>query len=595
MNLFIIVFILISVSKIGIGQETTLDLGLVIQGEPAKVYVEKDSITLQLRVDEFKTPASVNIDGESILVTEAIREQLETLVNQHLFARNLQRRAASVPIILALYSVIYSMLEDILRINAAFKQFDKAFYNETLPELNITAWEASDLDCKSRIEGDADIDKLRSVYRMLEEVQDDHNNDFAAIKAAAADGTMTYTTEKTDAQVEAFGLKMAPPINLAATLLHQIRKALCNRLELLQSAQANKNHHMFYSVVAESTKCWLDWESEEVSVAGMQEYRNGVLINYTVTPFTRIGDHSYLHAIPYMVRGEAFQVELSEPVVIQESSGFVLDPQRCTLAEGIYHCRKNYLTSDDCVQHALDTITTVPEQCDVEKLEPNKVPLIVNTPSGTLVAQRSTHPVHVIHGSSRVRQDPVVVQGPLELIINYAQGSRKVSGQPGSTFGLRASPWEGDERDVFYYQYSHHYIYKYVPDSYQDYAFLILGIAQLCLIIPAFWKIFKFSMRCCGYNWDARPPRWLLVLRNWEIPFRSDATAPATEEESFPLRNLTPRRAADLFVNLARDAKTLAIEEFLGKYDGDEEDLRNFYTRARSGPPVRSRGGVRLV
>ena len=100
-------------------------------------------------------------------------------------------------------------------------------------------------------------------------------------------------------------------------------------------------------------------------------------------------------------------------------------------------------------------------------------------------------------------------------------------------------------------------------------------VGEILLGLPLMFKLVKLILRCCGGPGDQAIPLW------WRrrLPLRAPETSPsrAEEAESVPLRPMRRVNRDDYFVNLARDAGALTLEEFVERYNGDLGDLRRFH------------------
>lgn len=112
------------------------------------------------------------------------------------------------------------------------------------------------------------------------------------------------------------------------------------------------------------------------------------------------------------------------------------------------------------------------------------------------------------------------------------------------------------------------------------------------LLIPMVWKLVKFFLRCCGINWDERPPTWLRRVREWEVPVRHAPHRPRAIApcEEIPLQNMGCDSTDDYFAVMVRTAKSLSLERFLAKYKGDRDDLTDFYSRVNGIRDSRGKG-----
>ena len=72
------------------------------------------------------------------------------------------------------------------------------------------------------------------------------------------------------------------------------------------------------------------------------------------------------------------------------------------------------------------------------------------------------------------------------------------------------------------------------------------------------------------------------------------AAPPMDCEEQIPLQPMPRERASESFVSLARNARTMTLDEFLGAYEGDAGNLTNFYIKARAGPSTAPRRNIQF-
>ena len=588
--------------------ETILDLGLVVQGEEAVVLLEESPKTFTVAINSYMPLETTPINGVQTFYIVGAINSVNTLLGQDVLGYNTGLGRDNYPRLQAAYIYFYDSARLLNEGYDAINSASGFYFNATRPTFNLTKFDL-DMDknkCALKYLPDTSDTRLSNIYQLASDIITTHNVEFAKYSSATNDDIITYTVKEgeTAATISAFSLKLAADAVQLYNLVAAFNADILERMHFLQGVTSNLVTKHALDLVRMVPECLETTDLEDVEVSAVRMYDNAVVVNLTVVPFVRAGDHAFIHAVPFMIRGDPYQLEINDPLVIHETSGLVLDPTKCVLTEGNFKCGQDYLNPDPCIQHALDTLVTVPKECRVEKLEPNPIPLIVNTPQGTLVAQRSAHPVRIAHGSSRIRQDPVLVQGPDPLIVTFHKGSKSLEGQPGTELTVHASPWTEEERDSMFYQYNMHYLYKYIPDSYSDYMYLTLFLVQSVLAIPTIWIIIKFMLRCCGVNLDARPPAWLKHLRTWELRMPSQhcqphMAVPTTdrEEEQIPLRTFRSSNvgtAADSFVELARNARTMTLDQFLASYEGNASDLTDFYVRARAGPPINPRRNIQF-
>lgn len=581
--------------------ETTLDLGLVVQGEEASVLIEGKSITITVIVDSFQEMSATPIDGVMTLYSAAAASKIRSMLQQNYVSYNTGLGINNIPLLQTAYIYFFDSLRMLNAAQADIIAARSFYFNSTRPELDFAATEISvaEDDCRLKYETDSSDARFSNLFQVTEDLLEKYNAEFALFtENIAADGTVSYTTELPEKNVTDFSKRLASDADLVYSLSKALHDEVSERMHLLQGATSGQVTKQALDLVKLVPDCVESSKSEDIEIDGTRMYNNAMVINYTVVPFVRAPRHSHVHAVPYMIREGAYQLDLDDLLVIEEQSGLVLDHSKCEFDEGLYKCPPDYLRADPCVQSALDTLVDVPKNCKVRKIESNPVPLIVSTPSGKLIAQRSTHAVRIAHGATRIRQDPVIVQGPEDVIVSYHQGSKTLKGLQGSEFAIHASPWTEEERDDMYYRYNVNYLQKYIPDSYSDTMYLILVMVQAMLAIPVIWNIFKFLCRCCGVNLDTRPPAWLQHMREWELrrpsPSHEPAAPPMDCEEQIPLQPMPRERASESFVSLARNARSMTLDEFLGAYEGDANDLTNFYIKARAGPSTAPRRNIQF-
>ena len=594
MELLTIIVVAMTCSLVS-SDDYTLDLGLVVQGPEVDVLIEGNPVTYRQPYFGFDAPVNIITNGRTISVFEELVTKLTALEKAKFFKHNEQK--PKNPLVRDAYEALRRMRS---QARSAFQYIvrDKTLRKRGKTEMVITKQDHDNDPCLTfplRVKYN---EELETGYKIIASITTDHNAFLATFDDEEADGVTTYKTTSTAAVVKSKGRVIANDLIQASVLMDTTLENVREYLEWVETAINNEVHPAVLSALRFNTGCHNQTELEEMRVSHVEQHTNGVMVNYTARPYTKVEGHFELYAVPYMVGDSPYAVELHDSVVVDQNSGKVLDHSKCIKAGHTYRCVGDYLMSDTCIQHALDTITEIPDECEITKLDADPTPMIVTTALGTLIAQRSPHPVLISHGARRIREDPVIIRGPEKLIVAFARGRKVVEGQANVTFAVHASPLDEEARKTLYYRHGINYVYKMIPDSYSDFLYLSLATGQLVLLVPILWSLYKYCLRCCGHNWDTRPPGWLRAAREWERPLRKAYSRRPTVpmEEDIPLQNMQRSSGSgnNYFLTLARDAKQLSLNEFLDKYQGDQNDLTNFYERVNAGNSS-SRRGVRFV
>ena len=282
-------------------------------------------------------------------------------------------------------------------------------------------------------------------------------------------------------------------------------------------------------------------------------------------------------AVPYQVKNKTYELDLPAAPIFDPATGVLLDTSLCENRQGELTCQTIRTTAPTCLSKNLADPTEISSTCVFKETAKSLSPYIRPVRHGILVAEATPHPINLRYGGEVIPQRPVILSYGGITSVGYQGDKEELPGVSRPRNITFVSPIKINQlskiiRPEFYW--------KYIPDSYSDIMYLILGILNFLLVLPYAWKCCKCISPCCR----KKKPRYFSdVSRRYQRDPLVRGRDRIEAREMVPLGSSRPGRSK-LDLNVAwQDAKDLSEREFVRKYrDFDRELMINLYQNSRN-------------
>ena len=268
----------------------TLDLGLVVLGP------EGNPVTYKQPYFGFDAPVNIITNGKTISVFEELVTKLSSLEKAIFFKYNAKNH-----LVREAYEALRRMRGPA---RSAFQYIvrDKTLRKRGKTNMEITKEDHDRDACLTFPLSVKYNDELETAYKKIASIITDHNAFLATFSDEEADGTTTYKTTLSAAVVKSTGRVIDNDLVQASVLMDTtLENDVREYLEWVETAINNEVHPAVLSAIRFNTRCHNQTEFEEMKVSHVEQYLNGVMVNYTARPYTKVEGHFELYAVPYMV------------------------------------------------------------------------------------------------------------------------------------------------------------------------------------------------------------------------------------------------------------------------------------------------------
>ena len=444
--------------------------------------------------------------------------------------------------------------------------------------------------------------KMDSRILGLNTQMDNLNASLAAIEAKYATKPPVAPTD--EEQAEAIQSTQVE-INSLLFTLDSLLNPLITRRNMLDSI-SNGIVDSFLLGVVDALKCVPSGRPEHTEIVSVMTVDKQLKAVISVSQLEDPVLFYQVIPVPFLLGNTSYILDLEAALLFETSTGRLLDQRKCTqMGEFVLICPTIRTRKHACLTSAWDDETLIPKACDFKKMKYEDDAYILRQNEGTLVAQLSEEDVVVSYKDKAIRYNPVFVTHEDKLKVSVDGDTVYIEGTPGADFTVHHSSLSHNQllKNIDPKTY---YLRKLIPDSYSDYAYVVLAVAVALLFLPHLYSLIKCLFVCCGILEKRRGTnRWYLP-RNYEYTRRarqrshrhniedhysdSDCSEPIRERLAMlPLHSIPPAQERRVLNNVLHDARTMNLNQFLRRYIEPRQELVEFYGLVNSREMTRSR------
>ena len=362
----------------------------------------------------------------------------------------------------------------------------------------------------------------------------------------------------------------------------------------------------------DALKCVSSGQHEHTDVMGMEKGKDKVAILLSVSQLSEPDFFHRVLPVPFLLGNKSYVIDVGADLLFEPTTGRLLDQRYCSPAgENTYTCTKIRTRKHACITEAWDDETLIPKRCEFKQMKYSDELFYVRQKEGTLVAQISSEPVVVSYKDKAIRYNPVYVSHTEDLKLSIDGESTLVEGHPEAIFQVRYSGLSHDQL-LRHIDPKAYYFKKVIPDSYSDYAYVVLAVAIALLFLPHIYSLIKCLLKCCGviekrrginrwylprhYEYARRRQRPTHGCRRSNIEEHCDSDPDDVVRERvamLPIQAVPQAQERQILNNVLNDARNMSLGQFLRRYVEPRRDLIEFYGMVHSGDSQRS-GNRRL-
>ena len=424
-------------------------------------------------------------------------------------------------------------------------------------------------------------------------------------KYMAKDAANPVTDEET---AEAIQLTQVE-VNSLLFSLDSVLSPLVIRSHILDSS-SNGIVDPFLLREIDSLSCVPAAQIEHTIIVAMDTGKNQAIIALKVSQLSSPELFYEVVPVPFLVGNTSYVLDVDAALLFEATTGRLLDQRKCkSSGDSSLTCTDIRTRKHLCLTPAWDEDTIIPKGCEFKKMKYSDDLYYEKLSGGTLVAQLTDEAVVVSYKDKAIRHNPVLVLHDEDLKLSIDGEITYVEGNPNVEFEIHYSSLSRDQllRSIDPRTY---YLKKIIPDSYSDYAYVVLAVAICLLFLPHIYSLIKFVLKCCGVIEKHPGTKHWYLPRHYEYARRrrshryecnsgrsniedhcdSDSSDPIRERLAMlPVQQVAPAQERRILNNVLNDAREMSLGQFLRRYVEPRQELIEFYGMVHSREVHRSR------